>query len=84
MGDPSCSSFLYLFERVDAGVAVEIPNRAGVLQKWTDKGFVGAFLHSFVPQPLIPSKEAQGLVGLADYAGGDPTTHCCSNQAEMC
>ena len=26
------------------------------------------FLHSFVPQPQVPFEEAQGLVGLADYA----------------
>ena len=59
---------LYLFKKVDANVAVGIPNRAGILERWADKGFVGVFLHSFVLQQQIPSEEAQGLVGLADYA----------------
>ena len=59
---------LYLFEGVNAGVAVRIPNRTCVLQKWADNGFVDMSLHLFVLEPQVPSEEAQGLVGLADYA----------------
>ena len=68
MEDPSCRSPLYLFEGVNAGVAVRIPNRTCILQKWEDNGFVGVSLHLFVLEPQVPSEGAQGLVGLADYA----------------
>ena len=61
---------LYLFEGVNAGVAVRIPNRTCVLQKWADNGIVDMSLHLFVLKPQVPSEEAQGLVGLSDYTAG--------------